>query len=316
MIPGEMPWTASDALRQDGRTALVTGASSGLGLQTALGLARAGAHVLLGVRDAQRGDAAAARIAAAVPSARSSLLELDLADLGSVRAAAESMGARGEPLDILVLNAGVMATPHRTTADGFELQFGTNHLGHFALGAQLVPALLSATAPRVVTVSSGYHRMGRIDFDDLQAERRYRRWRAYAQSKLANLLFAFELQRRAAAADLPLRSVAAHPGWAATNLQTAGARMTGDRARELVMRLLNRIVAQSDEMGALPILYAATEDIPGGSYVGPSERGELRGPPTLVHPSRAATDEATAARLWAVSEELTGVRFELTRPTS
>jgi NAD(P)-dependent dehydrogenase (short-subunit alcohol dehydrogenase family) len=313
MISGGMPWTAADAPRQDGRTALVTGASSGLGLQTALGLARAGAHVLLGVRDAGRGEAAAQRIAAAVPDARTELLRVDLADLASVRGAAESVRARSEPLDLLVLNAGVMGVPHRRTADGFELQFGTNHLGHFALAAQLMPALLRGATPRVVTVSSGFHRFGRIDFDDLQGERRYRRWPAYGQSKLANLLFAFELERRAAAAGLPMRSLAAHPGWAATNLQAVGPRMSGSRSAALAMRVLNRVIAQDDETGALPILYAATEDLPGGSYAGPSGRGELHGPPTLVHPSRAATDETTARRLWSVSEELTGVRFELAR---
>jgi len=306
-----MPWSAADIRSQDGRTALVTGATGGLGLQTAIGLARAGARVLIGARDAGRGEAAAGRIAAAAPGAQVELVGLDLADLASVRAAAEEVRGRSEPLDLLVCNAGVMALPRRTTADGFEMQLGTNHLGHFALAAQLLPALLEAPEPRVVTVSSGAHKFGKIDFDDLQGEHRYRRWHAYGQSKLANLLFAFELQRRTAAADLPLLSMAAHPGYAATDLQSAGPKMSGSKAGELVMSVGNRIFAQSDADGALPILYAATQDLPGGSYAGPSGRGEMKGPPTLVAPNRSATDEALAKRLWELSEELTGVRFEL-----
>ena len=311
-----MPWTASDIRRQDGRTALITGATGGLGLQTAIGLARAGARVLLGARDAGRGEVAAGRIAAAAPGAEIELVSMDLADLASIAAAAEEVGRRSEPLDLLICNAGVMALPRRTTADGFEMQLGTNHLGHFALVAQLLPALLEAPAQRVVTVSSGMHKIGKIDFDDLQGERRYSRWRAYGQSKLANLLFAFELQRRAAAADLPLLSMAAHPGYAATNLQAAGPKMSGNKASELVMSIGNRLFAQRDAEGALPILYAATQDLPGASYAGPSGRGEMQGPPTLVSPSHAATDEAVAKRLWEVSEELTGVRFELGAPVA
>ena len=311
-----MAWTTADIRDLDGRTALVTGATGGLGLQTALGLAKAGARVLVGARDAGRGEDAAARIAAEAAGAQVEVVRLDLADLESVRDAAEEVRERGEPLELLVLNAGVMALPRRTTADGFEMQLGTNHLGHFALAAQLLPALLEAPDPRVVTVSSGAHKFGRIDFQDLQSERRYRRWRAYGQSKLANLLFAFELQRRAAAADLPLRSMAAHPGYAATNLQAAGPKMSGNQAGELLMAVGNRLFAQSDADGALPILYAATADLPGASYAGPSGRGEMQGSPTLVSPSHAATDEAVARRLWAVSEELTGVRFELPAPVA
>jgi NAD(P)-dependent dehydrogenase (short-subunit alcohol dehydrogenase family) len=195
-----------------------------------------------------------------------------------------------------------MATPHRTTADGFELQLGTNHLGHFALTGLLLPRIQD----RVVTISSGGHRIGRINFDDLQSERSYRRWPAYGQSKLANLLFMYELQRRLDAAGSPLRSVAAHPGYAATNLQSHT-----ESIQDRIMGLANRIFAQSDEQGAWPTLYAATTpDLPGGSYVGPDGFLEQRGNPKLVGSSAAARDEDTARRLWEVSEELTGVHYE------
>jgi NAD(P)-dependent dehydrogenase (short-subunit alcohol dehydrogenase family) len=236
---------------------------------------------------------------------------LDLADLSSVRSFAEGWDG---PLDLLVNNAGVMALPHGLTADGFEMQFGTNHLGPFALTGLLIPALLLTARPRVVTVSSGVHRIGRIDIDDLQHERGYGRWRAYGQSKLANLLFAFELQRRADAAGAPLRSLAAHPGYAATNLQTAGPRMEGRRLRECVMRVGNALLGQSAPAGALPQLYAATApDVRGGEYFGPRGPLESRGAPTRVKASARADDEVLAARLWEISEDLTGVTYETLR---
>jgi NAD(P)-dependent dehydrogenase (short-subunit alcohol dehydrogenase family) len=221
-------------------------------------------------------------------------------------AASEELGE----LHLLVNNAGVMAIPRRRTADGFEMQFGTNHLGHFALTGLLMPSLLAADDPRVVTVSSGAHKMGRIAFDDLQSERRYSRWRVYGQAKLANLMFALELQRRADAAGAPLRSLAAHPGYAATNLQTQSGRMRGNRLDELANVTLNKLVAQSDEQGALPTLYAATMDLPGGTYIGPNGPLEMRGSPTVVKPASHARDTKTAARLWDVSEDLTGVTYE------
>ena len=199
-----------------------------------------------------------------------------------------------------------MAMPHRQTADGFELQLGTNHLGHFALTGLLLERLRDK---RVVTVSSSAHRMGRMNFDDLQSERSYQRWRAYGQSKLANLLFMFELQRRADAAGFPLTSVAAHPGYAATNLQTHGPEMEGSAIRGTLARVGNMLFAQSDERGALPTLFAATEDLPGGSFVGPDGLAEMRGHPHLVTPRPHATDQDAARRLWEVSTELTGVRF-------
>jgi NAD(P)-dependent dehydrogenase (short-subunit alcohol dehydrogenase family) len=290
-------WTTDDMPRQDGHTFIVTGANSGIGLMAARELGRAGARVVLAVRDPARGEQAAAAI-----EGDTEVRELDLADLSSVRAFA---GDWDRPIDVLINNAGVMATPERRTKDGFELQIGTNHLGHFALTNLLLPHVRD----RVVTVSSGAHRAGSIRFDDLNWQRGgYHRWRAYGQSKLANLLFTLELQRRLASAGSELRAVAAHPGWAATNLQDH----TGSAIQGALLALGNRLISQSDEMGALPTLYAATQDIPGGSYVGPDGVGEQRGHPRLVGRSRAASDEATARRLWELSEELTGTSFPLT----
>jgi NAD(P)-dependent dehydrogenase (short-subunit alcohol dehydrogenase family) len=280
---------------------VVTGANSGIGFHTALELARAGARVVVAARSRERGEAAVARMEGDVE-----LRLLDLADLASVR---EFAAGFDEPLDLLVNNAGVMALPQRKTPDGFEMQFGTNHLGHFALTGLLLPRLLEAGDPRVVTVSSFLHRSGKIDFDDLQGERDYQRWRQYSQSKLANLLFALELQRRADAAGANLLSAAAHPGYAATNLQYAGPEMEGSRLRKLMMRIGNTVMAQSDANGALPTLYAATQDIPGAAYAGPGGFREQRGAPTLVGMTKDASDPETARRLWDVSEELTGVSY-------
>jgi NAD(P)-dependent dehydrogenase (short-subunit alcohol dehydrogenase family) len=296
-----MTWTANDLPNLDGKTFVVTGANSGIGLITARELARHGARVVLAVRDESRGRQAAATI-----SGNTEVRRLDLADLSSVRAFAE--GWSGD-LDVLINNAGVMAVPKAKTKDGFELQFGTNHLGHFALTNLLLPHITD----RVTTVSSGAHRMGSIQLDDLNWERhRYWRWRAYGQAKLANLLFTSELQRRLAAAGSPLRATAAHPGYASTNLQSH----TGSALQNGMMAIGNRLFAQSDEMGALPTLYAATQDIPGNSYVGPDGRGEQRGHPTLVGRSKAALDDDTARRLWDVSEQLTGVTFPVTSARS
>jgi NAD(P)-dependent dehydrogenase (short-subunit alcohol dehydrogenase family) len=293
-------WTTDDITRQDGRTFVVTGANSGIGLAAARELARAGARVVLAVRDPARGEQAAASI-----DGDTEVRRLDLADLSSVRAFAEAWD--GE-LAVLINNAGVMATPQSRTKDGFELQVGTNHLGHFALTNLLLPHVTD----RVVTLASGAHRMGSIRFDDLNWERGgYERWRAYGQSKLANLLFTLELQRRLAASGSELRAVAAHPGYAATNLQSH----TGSRLQNVLMAIGNRLIAQSDEMGALPTLYAATQDIPGGSYVGPDGIAEGRGHPRLVGRSKAASDEAAARRLWELSQELTGTAFVATSET-
>jgi len=300
-------WTAADIPDQHGRVAVVTGANSGLGLVTARELARAGARVVLAARSTGRGDAAAASIVAAVPGATVEPAVLDLADLESVRVFAASAPAR---VDLLINNAGIMAAPRRLTKDGFESQFGTNHLGHFALTGLLLPALLRAPAPRVVTVSSHLHRRGTMRFDDLQGERKYDRWGAYGQSKLANLMFCFELQRRATEADVPLLSLAAHPGYANTNLQFAAT----DRFYEKAVGWVgNRLIAQSADMGALPTLYAATvPDLPGGTYAGPGGRTEQRGYPKVVSAAGKAYDEQAWRRLWEVSETLTGVHYEFT----
>jgi NAD(P)-dependent dehydrogenase (short-subunit alcohol dehydrogenase family) len=289
-------WDVADLPDQRGRTVVVTGASSGLGRATAAAFARAGAHVVLAVRDPERGERAAAGMTGSTEVRR-----LDLADLASVRAFAEAWEGS---LDVLVNNAGVMAVPRGRTVDGFETQLGTNHLGHFAL----TNLLLRSIADRVVTVSSAAHRHGRIDLDDLNWQRRrYRRWAAYGQSKLANLLFTLELDRRLVETGSPVRALAAHPGYAATNLQLR----TGSILQTSLMAVTNRLFAQSDAMGALPTLYAATQDLPGGSYVGPDGTGERRGHPTLVGRTAAASDAELAKRLWDRSAELTGVSFGL-----
>ena len=319
-----MTWTSNDIPDLTGRHALVTGANSGLGFHTALELARHGARVTMTARDAGRGAAALAEIEQAldgVPAAGEvSLASLDLADLASVAALADGIVASGDRLDLLVNNAGVMAIPRRTTADGFEMQLGTNHLGHMALTLRLLPVLVRTGAgsrtTRVVTVSSGAHRFGRIDLDDLMGEKRYQPWRAYGQSKLANLLFAAELQRRLTAADLPVASYAAHPGYASTNLQHVAPEMTGSSLGKRIADWSNSLIAQPAEMGALPTLYAATE--PGlapGSYVGPDGFMEQRGHPRVVSSSGAARDVTTAARLWERSEQLIGLTWSETTVT-
>lgn len=280
---------------QTGRTAVVTGGNSGIGLAAADALARAGAHVVLAVRDVKRGQAAADGIRGKVEVRR-----LDLADLSSVREfAATWQGA----LDLLINNAGIMNIPESVTKDGFETQFGTNHLGHFALTNLLLPHITD----RVVTVSSGAHRMpgARIHFDNLNLIGEYAPMKAYAQSKLANLLFTLELQRRLTAAGSSVRALAAHPGWAATNLQGHDA----SALRRLLSEAGNRLIAQDSRAGALPTLYAAIRDLPGASYVGPNGFAEVRGAPTLVGRTAAASDPDTARRLWTVSEELTSVTF-------
>jgi len=294
-------WTAADAPDQTGRTALVTGANSGLGLQTSLALARKGARVLMACRDAGRGQAALQRVRAEVPGSEVELVALDLAALASVESAAGLVHERVATLDLLVDNAGVMATPRLSTADGFEMQLGTNHLGHFALTGRLLPLLLAAQDPRIVVVSSGVHRIGSMNFEDLQSARSYSRWGAYGQSKLANLLFAGELGRRYPG----LIVAAAHPGYAATHLQNGH----GSAVLAGVMKMGNAVLAQSDEGGALPSVYAATmPDVRSGDYWGPGVL-ELRGAPKRVGRSRAASDLEAARRLWEESERLTGVVY-------
>jgi NAD(P)-dependent dehydrogenase (short-subunit alcohol dehydrogenase family) len=311
-------WTARDIPDLAGRQVIVTGANSGLGFHTALQLAVHGAHVVLACRSRARGEDAAQIIRGRAPQARVEVAELDLADLASVRQFATAYSEAHGSLDVLVNNAGVMAIPRRRTVDGFEMQFGTNHLGHFALTALLLPALLTRQGARVVTVSSNAARIGKINFDDLQSEHKYGRWRAYGQSKLANLLFAFELDRRVRAAGLDLISVAAHPGYAATNLQAAGPRMEGKDLQARLAALGNRLFAQPASMGALPETYAAVASgVQGSEYFGPDRFFAQRGYPTRVKAPQAAYDTEVAGRLWAVSEQLTGVRFALNvRPDS
>ncbi|MEU5321730.1 oxidoreductase [Streptomyces sp. NPDC021056] len=290
-------WNATHLPDLTGRIAVITGANSGIGLTAAAALTGAGAHVVFAVRDPRRGEAAARTVNGSVEVRR-----LDLADLSSVR---EFAAAWDGPLDLLINNAGVMMVPEQRTPDGFEMQFGTNHLGHFALTNLLLPYLTD----RVVTVSSGAHRWGdaRIRFDDLNWTTGYHPNQAYAQSKLANLLFTLELQRRLTESGSAVRALAAHPGYSATNLQSHAA----SPAARVFMKFGNRFLAQDDKAGTLPTLYAATQDLPGASYVGPDGFGEMRGAPTLVGRSPAASDPATARRLWTVSEELTGTRFPL-----
>jgi NAD(P)-dependent dehydrogenase (short-subunit alcohol dehydrogenase family) len=290
-------WNATRLPDLTGRTAVITGANSGLGLATAEALARAGAHVVFAVRDLARGGAAAAKV-----SGSTEVRRLDLADLDSVREFADGWD---RPLDLLINNAGVMMLPEQRTKQGFEMQFGTNHLGHFALTNLLLPHVRD----RVVTVSSAYHRYGDkvIHFEDVNLRGRYTPTRAYSQSKLANLLFTLELQRRLAEAGSPVRALAAHPGYASTNLQSHHASALARAA----LSVGNRVFAQSGRAGALPTLYAATQDLPGASYVGPSGLGEMRGAPALVGRSPAASDPEAARRLWTLSEELTGVEWGL-----
>ncbi len=311
LLPG---WTTADIPDLTGRRAVVTGGNSGLGLQTALELARAGASVVLTSRDAAKGAEAVGEVLAQVPGATVEAAPLDLADLASVRAFADAEGAA--PLDVLVNNAGVMAVPPRRTADDFELQLGTNHLGPFALTGLLLPALLRAQAPRVVTVSSMAHWFGSMNFADLMFDRKYEPWAAYSRSKLANLLFMRELDRRAKAAGLPLVSAAAHPGYARTNLQSTGARMAGRKGTEQVIGVATALLGQSAATGALPQLRAATDpEVNGGDYFGPRGVAQQRGLPKPVKISANGRDDTAARLLWEASEQLTGVQYEaLARP--
>jgi NAD(P)-dependent dehydrogenase (short-subunit alcohol dehydrogenase family) len=292
-------FTTQDLPDMTGASAIVTGANSGIGRAAAHALAGAGARIVLAVRDLDKGRAAAATM-----PGETEVRELDLSSLASVR---EFAAAWDGEIDLLINNAGVMVPPLTRTVDGFELQFGTNHLGHFAL----TNLLLEHVTGRVVTVSSTAHRFGRIDFDDLNWERKsYDAWRAYGQSKLANLLFTAELQGRLTAAGSDVLATAAHPGYAATNLQSHSQR----RSLHLLMAIGNRLLAQDEHGGALPTLYAAVADIPGNSFAGPGGFLERRGAPKLVERSAAAQDVDAARCLWDVSEQLTGVRFPLGAP--
>ncbi|TQR87832.1 SDR family NAD(P)-dependent oxidoreductase [Mycobacterium hodleri] len=296
-----MRWTIADIPDQSGRTAVITGANTGLGYETAAALAAKGAHVVLAVRNLDKGKAAADLIARRTPGADVTLQQLDLTSLASVHEAADQLHAALDRVDLLINNAGVMMTPQGTTKDGFELQFGTNHLGHFALTGRLLDLLLVNAGSRVVTVSSIGHRFGRIRFDDLQSERAYNRFSAYGQSKLANLLFTYELQRRLAGGNAV--AVAAHPGGSSSELS---------RHLPGPLKAAFGALEQDTETGALPSLRAATDlGITGGQYVGPGGFMEMRGNPKVVSSNRRSHDAAVQRRLWTVSEELTGVTFDL-----
>ncbi|HET9860843.1 MAG TPA: oxidoreductase [Nocardioidaceae bacterium] len=304
-------WSLAEMPDLTGRRGLVTGVTGGIGEHTALELARSGAEVILAGRSEEKLSAVVDDIRRTLPNAVLRPVVMDLADLASVRRAAAEASTYG-PLDILVNNAGVMATPARRTADGFDLQMGTNHFGHFALTGLLLPQLVASGSARVVTLASQMHRVARsVPVTDPRVDHGgYNKWRSYGQSKLANLLFMLELDRRARAADLPITSVGAHPGYAATNLMSAGLGMHGRTAEGSIIQAATRVLAQPAEMGALPSLMAATmPGLPGGAYLGPSGPGEMRGAPTIVRTSRQARDPELAAALWRVSEEATGVTY-------
>ena len=302
-------WTAAQMPSQAGKTVLVTGANSGIGYQAALELARHGAHVLLGCRSESKGAAALERLKREAPGAQAELALLDMASLESIRSFASAFNARGTALDVLVNNAGVMALRTREqTRDGFERQMGTNHFGHFALTGLLLPALRRSAAPRVVTVASLAHRNGRIDLANLQSEKQYKPWDAYNTSKLANILFAKDLDRRARSAGMNLLSVAVHPGISRTSIFENGP--GGGDLKKKIVSLLAPIMLQDDAMGALPTEFAATmPGLQGGEYIGPDGLGEFKGYPKVVQPRAQALDETTAAALWQASETLTGVAY-------
>jgi NAD(P)-dependent dehydrogenase (short-subunit alcohol dehydrogenase family) len=302
--PSAASWIADRISSQVGRTFVVTGANSGLGLETVRALGGLGANVIMTARDRGKGEQALEKLLAEQPDARIELRTLDLADLDSVREFAGTV----DELDVLINNAGVMMPPHGRTRQGYELQFGVNHLGHFALTGLLLERVFQSDDGRVVTVSSGLHKRGRIHFDDLHGEHDYGRTKYYAQSKLANVVFALELHRRLRANNIAIRSVLAHPGYSATNLQSAGPTGVG----KLLMKAGNRLFAQEAEMGALPQLYAGTgADVESGQFYGPDGRGESKGFPTVVEPLDAARDRELAKRLWDISEELSGVQIPL-----
>jgi len=300
-------WSTQDIPDQSGRIVLITGTNSGTGFEAARALARRGAHVILGCRQLERALGAEQRLRSEIPGASLERLSLDLASLASVRKAADALRSQHGRLDLLLNNAGVMIPPYGKTEDGFELQFGTNHLGPFALTGLLLPLLLETPGSRVVTMSSVAHKMGRIRFEDLQSERGYHSWKAYGQSKLANLLFTFELQRRLVGAQSDTLAVAAHPGWARTELQRHADR---NPVLRVLMSSLGALFAQDADQGALPLLRAAVDPaVRGGEYYGPSRYGECKGAPVLVKTSARAQDEAIQRRLWECSERLTGVVF-------
>ncbi len=310
-MPNQKPWTSDDIPDLSGKTIVVTGGNSAIGYEAALEFARKRAKVILACRDLGKARTAAAQIVASSPTADVEVMALDLSSLASIRGFSDAFHLRHPALHVLCNNAGVMAIPYRLTADGFEMQFGTNHLGHFALTGLMLGRLLTTKGARVVNVSSTGHRFGKIRFDDLQWKNGYSKWRAYGQSKLANLLFTLELQRRADAAGAKLLSVACHPGYAATNLQAVGPKMQGSSLMKYLTDVGNKFLAQSAAMGALPTEYAAVApEVHGGDYIGPDGFAEQHGHPKKVGRSAAAHDAMSAEKLWDVSEQLTDVHFD------
>lgn len=306
----ENRWDERSVPDLQGKTVLITGSNSGIGFEAARVLAGKGADVVLAVRNAAKGQTAANALRREHPTATVDVMTLDLSDLASVHDFAQAFRQRSAKLSLLINNAGVMAPPYRKTANGFEIQFGTNHLGHFALTGQLLPLLLATPSARVVNVSSAAHTVGKIDFDNLDGSKGYSRWRFYGQSKLANLLFTYELQRRFEAAKADVISVACHPGFAATNLTAAGVGMNLSWLGKGLGSLSN-LAAQSAAMGALPTLYAATESgVHGGDFIGPTGRGGMKGYPGKVQSNERSHDSVVAKQLWQVSETLTGVQFD------
>jgi NAD(P)-dependent dehydrogenase (short-subunit alcohol dehydrogenase family) len=309
-IMGNHPWNTNDIPSLTGKTALVTGANSGLGYHATLELARKGAHVVMACRTPARAQAAFDQILAAVPGASLEIMPLDLSSLASIRSFVDTFRQKYSQLHIQINNAGVMGIPRSHTADGFEMQFGTNHLGHFALTGLLLSMVCATPQSRIVTVSSMMHQFGVVHFDDLMGERHYDAWAAYSQSKLANLLFAYELQRKLTARQSATLSIGAHPGYAATHLQFVSAEMQGSNLQRWFNQLGNSLFAQSAAQGALSELYAATApEVEGGTYIGPDGIGGLRGYPKVVKSNARSYDQAVAQKLWQVSEELTGVTY-------
>jgi protochlorophyllide reductase len=308
-------WTPDDIGDQTGRVALVTGANSGIGFATARALADHGAHVVLACRNPEKARWAADEMESGLDRSSIELLTLDLSDQVAVRRAAEQFLAAHARLDLLINNAGVMGAPYRQTPDGFELQMATNHLGHFALTGLLLPRLVTTGRSRVVTVSSVMHRAGRIDFDDVAGNKIGNTWASYGRSKLANLLFTAELSRRLDEAGESVMALATHPGWTRSNLIGNGAALGNRRLRAKVSHSFGSLLGQTAATGAGPTLYAATSpDVRPGQFIGPGHISQLFGPPTVVHPSRAARNPADAARLWEISEELTGVYYRFPAP--
>lgn len=309
-------WTVRNMPDQSGRTALVTGANSGLGYETVLALARKGAHVVMTARSVEKGEAARAEVLRQVPNAQLDVMTLDLSRLASVREFADAYNSRYDRLDQLYNNAGVMAIPRRETEDGFEMQLGVNHLGHFALTGLLLDTLLRTPGSRVISVSSGASYIGRIHFDDLHLTKNYTRYGAYSQSKLANVMFAFELDRKFKAAGADSKSLVAHPGYANTNLQSTSTTESGSSLERVLYGIFNNVMAQSAEMGALPQLYAGTApNLRGGEFIGPNFLG-MRGYPTEVRASQPAYDDAARDRFWNVSADLTGVQYSALQPAA